>query len=66
MQKLNGFKILVVEDDPDLNDIMCDFLGSESALTISAANGAKRVRDTEGPKSRLYSFRYSDAGNGWV
>ncbi len=39
MQKLTGFKILVVEDDPDLNEIMCDFLAAENATVISAING---------------------------
>lgn len=39
MHKLTGFKILVVEDDPDLNEIICDFLNSENAVTTSATNG---------------------------
>lgn len=39
MIKLNGFKILVVEDDPDLNEIICDFLTSADATVLSATNG---------------------------
>lgn len=39
MHTLEGFKILVVEDDPDLNEIMCEFLISEHAIVFPAANG---------------------------
>lgn len=49
MHKLNGFKILVVEDDLDLNEVMCDFLSSANATVLSAANGqqALSILETE-------------------
>lgn len=50
MQKLNGFRILVVEDDPDLNEIMCDFLVSENATVVSAVNGKEAFSILENQK----------------
>jgi|JI10StandDraft_1071094.scaffolds.fasta_scaffold473901_1 two-component system response regulator FlrC len=49
MIKLNGLKILVVEDDPDLNEVICDFLSSANANVLSATNGqhALAILETE-------------------
>ncbi len=57
MHKLNGFKILVVEDDPDLNEVMCDFLSSENATVLSASNGHEALSIL---KSEKINFIISD------
>lgn len=43
MYNLNGFKILVVEDDSDLKEIICDFFSLTNANVLSAANGKEAM-----------------------
>lgn len=57
MHKLNGFKILVVEDDPDLNEVMCDLLSSANAKVLSASNGQDALSIL---KSEKVNFIISD------
>lgn len=49
MYNLTGFKILVVEDDKDLQEVVCDFFALTHATILSAGNGqeALAVLDTE-------------------
>lgn len=43
MCRLQKFKILVVEDDLDLNEILCEFLATKNATVFSAFNGQEAL-----------------------
>lgn len=43
MYNLDGFRILVVEDDSDLKEIICDFLSLTNANVLSAGNGKEAM-----------------------
>lgn len=58
----NSSSILVVDDNPEIREIIQVLLGGEGYLVETAGNGVKALEMLE---NREYD-RYYDAGNGWI
>ena len=59
----NSSSILVVDDNPEIREIIQVLLGGEGYLVETAGNGVKALEMLE---NREYDLIILDAGNGWI